>query len=388
MGKSSMKKVLLLDTNVSSFPIYNVLVEKGHDVYVIGLNPNDCLAKHTKNYINANYSDIPTLDSIIEKHKFDIIVPGCNDVSYLSATKANIKKFGLDTTETTEIINNKSKFRDFAKKNNLYVPRVFTKNEAYDLKLSLIVKPSDAYSGRGTSVISDTRPENIDAAVDNALKFSPSKACVIEEYVVGQLYSHTSFISDTKILKDFFVIENGSTNEFTVDTSHVVYDFPNKDLQELRYQTEKMARILNLVDGLIHTQFIKTKDSFRILEITRRCPGDLYSLLIEKSTGFKYSEAYTRPFIGMGFDGLSTKSKPSYILRHTISSNLDTPFVGLSFKQGMNIDLFIPLAKTGEPINKSPFGRMGILFTKHNSYKLMAKQRKQFIKRKMYIPVF
>jgi len=383
-----MKKVLLLDTNVSSFPIYNVLVEKGYDVYVIGLNPNDCLAKHTKNYINANYSDIPTLDSIIEKHKFDIIVPGCNDVSYLSATKAYIKKSGLDTTETTEIINNKSKFRDFSKKINLNVPKVFSQYEAYYSKSPLIVKPVDAYSGRGTSVISDINPENINVAIDNALKFSQSKNCIIEEYVVGQLYSHTSFISDTSIFKDFIVIENGSTNEFTVDTSHVVYNFPNKDYEELRHQTEKMARILNLVDGLIHTQFIKTKDSFKILEITRRCPGDLYSLLIEKSTGFKYSEAYVRPFIGMGFDGLSTKPNPSYILRHTVSSNSDTPFIGLSFNQSMNVDLFIPLAKTGEPINKSPFGRMGILFTRHDSFESMTKQREECIKRKMYIPVF
>jgi carbamoylphosphate synthase large subunit len=388
MGKGYMKKVLLLDTNVSSFPIYNVLVEKGYDVYVIGLNPNDCLAKHTKNYINANYSDIPTLDSIIEKHKFDMIVPGCNDVSYLSATKAYIKKFGLDTTETTQIINNKSKFRDFSKKINLNVPKVFSKDEAYYSKLPLIVKPVDAYSGRGTTVISDINPENINVAIDNALKFSQSKNCIIEEYVVGQLYSHTSFISDTNILKDFIVIENGSTNEFTVDTSHVVYDFPKKDYEELRRQTEKMARILNLVDGLIHTQFIKTKDSFKILEITRRCPGDLYSLLIEKSTGFKYSEAYVRPFIGMGFDGLSTKPNPSHILRHTISSNSDTPFIGLSFSQSMNVDLFIPLAKTGEPINKSPFGRMGILFTKHDSFESMSKQREEFIKRKIYTSVF
>ena len=36
-------KILLLDTNFSSGPIYNYLVESGNEVYVIGNNPNDFL---------------------------------------------------------------------------------------------------------------------------------------------------------------------------------------------------------------------------------------------------------------------------------------------------------------------------------------------------------
>ena len=382
-------KILLLDTNVSSFPIYNFLVEKGYDVYVIGMNPNDCLAKHTKNYINGNYSDILFLDSLIKLHNFDLVVPGCNDVSYLSATKVSgIQKLGLDSTEVTEIINNKSKFREFANKNGIYSPRTFRKEEAYNFGGLLMIKPVDAYSGRGNLLLGNPDQKMVDDAIDNALKFSQSKNYVIEEYVMGQLYSHTAFVSDKKIFKDFIVIEDGSACKFTVDTSHVVYDFPDKDLTKIRNQIEKMAAILDLEDGLIHTQFIKTEDSFKIIEVTRRCPGDLYSLLIEKSTGFKYAEAYVRPFIGMGFEGLDTNSTPSYILRHTISPRgEDTPFIGLSFNQSMNVDLFVPLAKTGEEIKHSPFGRMGILFTRHNTFENMVKRHEECLKRKLYATV-
>ena len=82
-----MKKALLLDTNVSSLPVYEFLINQGYDTYVIGGNPDDCLAKYTNAYINCNYSNPLLLDQVISKNQFDVIVPGCNDVSYLfSAT--------------------------------------------------------------------------------------------------------------------------------------------------------------------------------------------------------------------------------------------------------------------------------------------------------------
>ena len=50
------KKVLLVDTNFSAKPIYNFLVENGLDVYVIGGNKSDSLAKSVKNYFELKYN--------------------------------------------------------------------------------------------------------------------------------------------------------------------------------------------------------------------------------------------------------------------------------------------------------------------------------------------
>lgn len=315
-----MKKVLLLDTNVSSFPIYDYLIKNGYEVYVAGGKPNDCLAKYTKNYINFNYSDIDLLKEIIDIYQFDYLIPGCNDMSYICATKANdnSKFFGLDTTEISEIINNKSKFRKFAISNKLNVPQIYSKDESYKLNTSIIIKPADAYSGRGVSIVKEINSENIDAAINNAIEYSKDKDYVIEEYIEGQLYSHSAFISNKKIIIDFFVIEDGTTNKFTVDTSHIIYDFPNDIQKEIKKQIENIAEKLNLVDGLIHTQFIKTENSFKIIEVTRRCPGDLYSLLIQKSTEFSYAEFYTKPFINNEIKVTSAKTKKHNIIRHTL----------------------------------------------------------------------
>jgi len=381
-----MKKVLLLDTNVSSFPIYNFLVENGYEVYVAGSKANDCLAKYTDNYINIDYSNQYFLEDIINVYDFDFLVPGCNDMSYISATKVNTKNkfYGLDTTEVSEIINNKSKFRKFAIDNNLNVPMVYSKDEIHELDNPIIIKPVDAYSGRGVSVINNPKETDINLAIENAITYSNSKKYLIEEYIDGQLYSHTTFISDKKIIIDFVVIEHGTKNEFTVDTSNVIYDFPQNTLKEIRQQIEYIAEKLNLVDGLIHTQFIKTKNSFKIIEVTRRCPGDLYSLLIQKSTNFNYTRFYTLPFINQKYEYNGLQIKENKILRHTISFDETKNFIGVSYENDVNIELEIPLSVTGDLLQKAPFGRISIVFFRCKSTDELNEMNRKLIEKKLY----
>ena len=50
-------KVAIIDTNFSSSPIYEYLVKLHFDVFVIGNNPNDYLAKISPNYVNIDYSN-------------------------------------------------------------------------------------------------------------------------------------------------------------------------------------------------------------------------------------------------------------------------------------------------------------------------------------------
>jgi predicted ATP-grasp superfamily ATP-dependent carboligase len=307
-------------------------------------------------------------------------------MSYISATKANTKNkfYGLDTTEVSEIINNKSKFRKFAIDNNLNVPMVYSKDEISELDNPIIIKPVDAYSGRGVSVINNPKETDINLATENAITYSNSKKYLIEEYIDGQLYSHTTFISDKKIIIDFVVIEHGTKNEFTVDTSNVIYDFPQNILKEIRQQIEYIAEKLNLVDGLIHTQFIKTKNSFKIIEVTRRCPGDLYSLLIEKSTNFNYTQFYTLPFINQKYEHNNLQIKENKILRHTISFDETKNFIGVSYENDVNIELEIPLSVTGDLLQKAPFGRISIVFFRCKSTDELNEMNRKLIEKKLY----
>lgn len=360
-----MHKVLLLDTSFSSAPIYDYLVQSGNEVYVIGANTRDFLAKSVKNYINLNYSDVNQTIDIINKLGFDFIVPGCNDQSYQVCAEINTSgKFeGIDTRETTKIINNKGEFRNFAKENDLPVPQVFCLDQIIHAP-TLIVKPVDAYSGRGITIVRNPKRKKLQSAINRAKEYSRSGVCIVEEYIEGQLYSHSAFISGGMIIKDFIVEEHGTANPFVVDTSRMLDNFSARILDEIRGCIILMAKKLNLVDGLVHTQFIKNDEKFWIIEVTRRCPGDLYSQLIELSSGFNYAENYVRPFIKKGFSYHENKLKHSWVMRHTISQCTDGVFGSIQFNSPLHIEKLVPISLAGDLVKSSPFGRIGILFAK------------------------
>ena len=146
-----MAKVLLVDTNVSASPLYQYLRIAGHEVYVTGGNPDDFLAKCAKNYIKLDYSDTAALSELIIRLEIDYLVPGCNDLSYKACATVNAGgRFpGIETLNNNEVLNNKESFRSFATKHGVPVPKVYSEDDLGNIKFPVIVKPVDAFSGRG-----------------------------------------------------------------------------------------------------------------------------------------------------------------------------------------------------------------------------------------------
>jgi len=360
-----MSKVLLLDTNFSSTPIYNHLVHRGHEVHVMGKNPDDALAKTVDNYFQQDYSHIDKTLSLIREIGIQYIVPGCNDQSYRVCAALNNEGSypGIDELGTTETLNNKALFREFAAANNLPSPRA-NPNTQHELRLPIMVKPVDAHSGRGITILHEEDETNLQAAIDHASSLSPSGRYLIEEYIDGQLYSHSAFLQNQQVAHDVVVEEHGSATPFVVDTSRVSTGLPPDALKEIRETVVKLADMLQLKDGLVHTQFILSHGRIQIVEVTRRCPGDLYSVLVECSTGFNYVENYIRPFLGLPHFFHIDPGESNHIMRHTVSGTEPLTFNGLQFDVPFQMLQFVPLATAGDKVMPSPFGRMGVLFAK------------------------
>ncbi len=358
-----MDRVLLLDTNVASAPIHRYLTDAGYEVHVVGRNPNDFLARAALNYVNLDYSDVEASLALVERLDAKYLVPGCNDLSYETCAAISARRPfpGIDPVDVVRTLGNKQDFRRYAALHGIPAPRQIAEADA-SAGQSVIVKPVDAYSGRGVTALKAPTTNEIGAALALAKTFSTTGACLIEEFVEGQLYSHTAFLGEDSIVADFIVEEHGSINPFTVDTSCLVPDFDPTLLGKVRAAIEQIARDLKLTSGLIHTQFIADGDGFWIIEITRRCPGDLYSLLISFSTGFNYAENYVRPFIGQPFkDGARRRCA---IMRHTISLREAQTFTSLKFHRPVDIERFFPQALAGDRVAAAPLARIGILFAR------------------------
>ena len=354
--------MLLVDTNRAAVPIYKYLKSQGFDITVVGGDQNETLAKMAEHYVALDYSDIPAMTKLVSDQQYDYLIPGCTDLSYLVCSKIGYERFSaLDHIDNVNIINSKNRFRELC--NQLHVPTPKVLNVGQDLKnKSVIIKPVDSFSGRGVTVLKNPNIQDFQKAFQTACEFSKSKNAVVEEFIEGQLYSYSAFVQKKKVVADFFVQEGSSTNPFAVDTSRVVHDMHNTLHDCLKENVENIVSELNLVDGLMHVQFIENDGEYWIIEMTRRCPGDIYSLLVEFSTQYAYAANYVAPFIGAPIEAKKTTRVKKQIVRHTITSKDGEEFWGLQFSQHVTLKLFVPLATSGDYISPSPYGRVGIAF--------------------------
>ena len=156
-----MSKILLVDTNRAAYTIYQSLLARGHDVFVLGGSPREPLAKICPNFIQLDYSDASAVDALIEREGFDFIVPGCTDVSYKVCAEVSRARFlGIDSIEATRAINEKAEFRSLAGELGIPVPRVVSFEEALELE-GVIIKPVDSFSGRGISILKNPSRETL-----------------------------------------------------------------------------------------------------------------------------------------------------------------------------------------------------------------------------------
>ncbi len=357
-----MSRVLLVDTNFSAYPIRSALINAGYDVFTVGGRPDHPLAASTANYIKLDYSDEAALERLIKQHRFEYLVPGCTDKSYeVCARIASGLGFGgFEDSRTLSKLQEKAQFRMLCEELSLPAPLRFgSEEDALDAGCSVIVKPVDAYSGLGITVLETPRKDSLSQAVTNAQAVSQQGGAIIEEYVSGQLYSYSAFIKEGAVIKAFSVKELGSVNPFVVDTSHVCFD--HQLAASVQRDVEKLARSVGLNSGLLHMQYISDGAAYWLIEPTRRCPGDLYSELIERSSGYPYAASYTAAFLRR--DPITDyEHRELHVVRRTIASDRHGVFKSLSFSGGYFPDVWYPLAKTGDMLQPSPGGRIAIAF--------------------------
>jgi hypothetical protein len=375
-------KVLLLDTAFASLPIYDFLVQGGHDVWVMGNRPNDLLARKAgANWIEQDYSQVDAVESHIINLDIERVVPGCTDVSIECCSQLSVSPDLRDSAEVNKVLIDKQRFRALCERLELPAPRVVAES-AFPLPGTFIAKPADSFSGRGISVFDGNDLRGLRQGIDVARRASPTSRVLIEHFIRGELYSCSAFVEGQRLNDVFFVREGSSVNPFAVDTSYLAWDVPSEALGILRDGLERLCAFLQLKDGLLHTQFILSGNQSLIVEVSRRCPGDLYPLLIEYTTGFRYAAKYASHFLG---EGLPERLKQrQHVLRHTVAADVDSFFEGLVFTQSQRIHGFFPIAAMGERLRARQLNRAGILFCECSSYPDLTNTYRQFLERRSY----
>ena len=375
-------KVLLLDTAFAAAPIYDYLVRAGHDVWVMGNRANDLLAKKAgANWIEQDYSQVPAVEKHLIRLGIDYLVPGCTDVSLETCVQLRINTHLFDAPETNRILSNKAAFRGLCAELGLPAPRVVQKTD-FPVPGRFICKPVDAFSGRGITVFDGDDREALHAAYRIAMQASPTSTALIETFAEGDLYSCSAFVENSRLSIAFYVREGCSANPFAVDSSYVAYDLPEGSVRSLEESLGKLCSALQLKDGLLHTQFILAEEQVFLVEVSRRCPGDLYSLLVEYSTGFEYAAEYASYFIETRHGSRITQKSP--VLRHTVTSIEDTIFGGLRFGLCSAVRAIFPLGAMGQELSARHGTRACILFCEASTNEQLLVDYDLFVSRNAY----
>lgn len=367
------KKVLLIGTSFSAVPLYFKLKEQGYSVAVCGgLEHDPCHAYSDYSY-KIDYSKKENLLELVQKEQFDYLVPSCNDFSYMSCAWVAQQCGGFsgyDAYETSTILHAKNKFREFTEKHGFPVPKavnVTSQTDAQELhlKFPVLVKPSDSFSGKGITKV--FHQKDIPDAIAEALKNSRNAEAVIEEFIEGTLHSHSAFIGNGEIVFDVFVDEFCSVYPYQVDCSCLTTSLADELQSRVQQSITKLVKLLELNDGLLHTQFIVEGGDFWLIEPMRRCPGDLYGKMITLSTGVDYADLFIKPFLNEPMPASVEKPHHKYIARHTIS--VPKPLIFTSFSHTIEAKTvqIVPLKNSGEVLEKAPYDKLGIVFAEFST---------------------
>ena len=318
-----MKKILILGGSHRDIPLIKASQDLGY--FVITLGNKDYYLGH--NYSNKaykiNFNDLNMVKKIIDDENIDYILPGSGEESYLNTVKLahelNIGNF--DIPEVANLIHNKWKFKEFCLNNNISTPngKFYTNiDDLTDLSFPIVVKPTNLSGGRGVEIVNSK--EELVKSLLEAKKVT--NEIFLEEFIEGKLIAYSIFLKNQKIIYGFTGEDKTYLNKYLI-TSAFPCEVKEETLQKMKYDIEKIAKLLNLVDGMFHLQIMIKDDIPYIIDVTRRIPGDLYPYLIEYCDGVEYSKAVVKAYTtGVIDDEFNTKyEKQNFIIRHCVMPN-------------------------------------------------------------------
>ncbi|HIQ28335.1 MAG TPA: ATP-grasp domain-containing protein [Sulfurovum sp.] len=318
------KKLLIAGGSHADIPIIMAAKDLGYWVITTGNNPNDLGHKFSDEYYLEDYSNPEKILKLAKTLVTDAICASSNDFSAISCayTAQKLHLPGHDDYETALIIHHKDKFRKFSLENNILVPKAVSLSindnihlVNLELNYPVIVKPVDLSGGKGITKVE--AKENLNKAIYDAFKLSKNNKIVIEEFIEGTNHGYSTFIKNGKVVFAFMDDEHYFINPYLVSGASTSLQYTKHISDQLNESLHLMASKLNLVDGLLHVQFILKDDTPYIIEICRRTPGDLYVKLVEYATGFNMSKAIVKSTIGKTIDDY-TIDNISYIARHCV----------------------------------------------------------------------
>ena len=187
----------------------------------------------------------------------------------------------VGNSERTDIVaRNKYQMRCALKEAGLFVPPFmlagedFKLSDAEGLKYPVIVKPTDRWSSKGVTRVD--KPEELEAAVQYAVKESFDKKAIVEGFMNGPEYSAECICYQGNIT--VLALTKKMTTDYPhyIETGHTQpSDIPVERQAEIIEVIKKAVAALEIKNSAAHAEFRLLEDGhIGIIEIGARMGGD------------------------------------------------------------------------------------------------------------------
>jgi len=221
--------------------------------------------------------------------------------------------------------------------------------------------------GKGVSVVH--HHEECLEAVKTAFSLSHSGRIVIEDFIEGTQHSFSTFIANGRVVFYFSDNEYSYLNPFFVSTSAAPAVNVHQVADGLIQNIEKISKVLSLKDGIFHIQYLYSNKKAYILEITRRCSGDLYPYPVDYSTGLDWAGWIVRAETGMDCSGFPSVTQKGFCGRHCIMSAKNGIMKHIVIDKQIEENIYDKLIwlKKGDRISNYLADKAGVVLLKYGS---------------------
>ena len=364
------KNLLILNNSISEFDIIDYLIKRKFKVYTLG--KNDPLIKKKVTHFKKNYKNVKFIKKIIKTKHIESVLPCANDISLYSIRDLKLNRFLLDGNVVLNKLHNKIKFREYYREVRF---NTFSKRYEFLTKKlgnNFLLKKSKSSGGKGITLIKN---KSIFLKAIN-LNFVSKNNFFFEESLAGSDHGVFTLIKNQKVMFSFFDTEQRYINPYTVSSTTNQCSIPLTVQKKFINYINKITKDLKLVDGILHFQVKYKNNSIKIIEVTRRYPGDRYLKFLEISLGKNFIPLIIGLQLNRNFCSLDYKNKnlkkKIFVIRKIIFSPRNGTF------DGIHIDSFYKkficekqiIIKKKEKINDYLNQRLGVIFFKFKSYEI------------------
>lgn len=306
-----MKKLLLLGGSRYLLPV----IKTAHDlgIYVITCDylPDNEAHKYSDQYCNISIIEKDMVLEIALENKIDGIMsfacdPGVVTAAYV-AEKMKLPYAG--SYESVCILQNKTKFRDFLRKNHFMVPKAkgyyFIEDAMQDIEFfnyPVMVKPVDSAGSKGVKRVNF--PKELRDSIIYAKSYSHSGEFIIEEYIEkkGDSSDSECFSIDGKMM---FVSFNNQKFDDRAENPYVpaCFTWPSeisdKSQESITSELQRLADLLKLKTSIYNVETREGKDGKSyIMEVSPRGGGNRLAEMLKYVTGQDLIKAAVLAAIG------------------------------------------------------------------------------------------